>query len=79
MVRQSVKKYTVILQPETDPEFAGYFNAMVPALPGCFSYGASRDEALANIREAIEAYLEDEEASGEELPVENIEAVGVEV
>ena len=50
-------KYTVILQAEMDPEFEGYYNAMVPALPGCFSYGASREEALQNIREAIELYL----------------------
>lgn len=72
-------KYTVILQAETDPEFEGYYNAMVPALPGCFSYGASREEALQNIREAIELYLEDLEASGEPIPEERIEAVGVEV
>lgn len=29
--------YTIILQPESDPEFRGYDNASVPALPGCFS------------------------------------------
>ncbi len=71
--------YTVILQVETEPGFEGYCNAMVPALPGCFSYGASRDEALKNIREAIALYLEDLEASGEPIPEERIEAVGVEV
>ncbi len=54
--------YTVILQPESDPEFAGYYNASVPALPGCFSYGESREAALRNIREAIELYIEDMEA-----------------
>jgi predicted RNase H-like HicB family nuclease len=59
MAKTNGVKYTVILQAEQDPEFAGYFNASVPALPGCFSYGASRDEALANIREAIGVYLED--------------------
>ena len=55
-------RFTVILQPEGDPEFAGYYNASVPALPGCFSYGATKDEAVKNIREAIEAYVEDMEA-----------------
>ena len=30
----------------------------VPSLPGCVSEGDSREEALANIREAIELYLE---------------------
>ncbi len=72
-------KYTVILQAETAPQFEGYYNAIVPALPGCFSYGASREEALENIREAIEIYLEDLEAGGEPIPEEHIETVGVEV
>jgi len=60
--------YTVILEPEGDPEFAGYYNARVPALPGCFSYGTTKEESLSNIREAIVCYLEDMEAHGEVLP-----------
>ncbi len=36
----------------------GYFAASVPALKGCWSQGKTRDEALKNIREAIELYLE---------------------
>jgi predicted RNase H-like HicB family nuclease len=36
----------------------GGFTAFVPALPGCISEGDTRDEALANIQEAIELYLE---------------------
>jgi predicted RNase H-like HicB family nuclease len=36
----------------------GYFVAHVPALKGCWSQGKTRDEALANIREAIDLYLE---------------------
>jgi len=59
--------FTVILQPEKDPEFSGYYNAIVPALPGCFSYGANKDEALSNIKEAIELYLEDLESHGEPI------------
>ena len=58
-------RFTVILLAERAPEFAGYYNALVPALPGCVSYGASREEAVRNIREAIEAYVEDLEAEGE--------------
>jgi len=60
--------YTVILEPETDPEFKDYYNASVPALPGCFSYGASRQEALENIKEAILCYLEDLIKHGEAIP-----------
>ncbi len=44
----------VILEPSDE----GGFTAIVPALPGCISEGDTRDEALANIREAIELYLE---------------------
>jgi predicted RNase H-like HicB family nuclease len=79
MVHGTTQKYTVILSAETEPGFEGYYNAIVPALPGCVSYGASRDEALTSIREAIEAYIEDLVADGESIPKENIEAVGVEV
>lgn len=37
---------------------AGYYVAEVPALPGCFSQGKNYDEAIANIKEAIEGWIE---------------------
>ena len=37
---------------------AGYYVAEVPALPGCLSQGKTREEAIANIKEAIEGWLE---------------------
>ncbi|MCH7858778.1 MAG: dCTP deaminase [Candidatus Marinimicrobia bacterium] len=46
----------VILEPNDE----GGYTAHVPSLPGCISQGDSREEALANIREAIELYLEPE-------------------
>lgn len=36
----------------------GYLVAECPALPGCVSQGKTRDEAIANVREAIEGWLE---------------------
>ncbi len=45
---------TVVLEPGED----GGYTVTVPSLPGCISEGDTRDEALANIREAIELYLE---------------------
>jgi predicted RNase H-like HicB family nuclease len=36
----------------------GYFVAEVPALPGCLSQGETEEEAVANIREAIEGWFE---------------------
>ena len=47
-------KLKIVLQPSED----GGFTAFVPSLPGCLSEGETREEALANIREAIELYLE---------------------
>jgi predicted RNase H-like HicB family nuclease len=60
-------KYTVVLQREND----GGYVATVPALPGCVSQGDSREEALSNIEEAIDLYLEDVKATGEPIPVED--------
>ncbi len=47
-------KLAVILEPS---EEAG-FTVLVPDLPGCISEGSTREEAIKNIREAIELYLE---------------------
>jgi len=42
----------------------------VPALPGCVSQGNNRDEALTNIREAIELYIEDCREASDPIPVD---------
>ena len=54
MVEIKVKKFTVVLREE--PE--GGFSAQCVDLPGAISQGENRKEALANIKEAIEGYLE---------------------
>ena len=41
----------------------GYYVASVPALKGCWSQGKTREEALKNIREAIELFLEPDDIS----------------
>jgi predicted RNase H-like HicB family nuclease len=46
----------VVLEPSDE----GGYTAVVPSLPGCISEGETKDEALANIKEAIELYLEPE-------------------
>jgi predicted RNase H-like HicB family nuclease len=45
-------RYRVLLHPSEE----GYA-VSCPGLPGCWSQGATEDEALANIRDAIEDYL----------------------
>ena len=47
-------KLKVVIHPADE----GGFWAEAPALPGCVSQGETRDEALANIREAVEGWLE---------------------
>ncbi len=59
-------RYTVILEKEPD----GGYVVSVPALPGCVSQGDSREEALANIREAIQLYVDDCRAAGDPVPTE---------
>jgi len=55
---------------------AGYFVVECPALPGCVSQGKTKDEALANIREAILVSLETRKAEG--IPT-SLEVTEVEV
>ncbi|MCL5782936.1 MAG: type II toxin-antitoxin system HicB family antitoxin [Candidatus Thermoplasmatota archaeon] len=57
-------KFTVILEPQED----GGFTVSVPALPGCISEGGNREEALKNIKEAIELYLEVLKEDGRPIP-----------
>ncbi len=45
---------TVILEPQQE----GGYTVYVPSLPGCISQGDTKEEALKNIKEAIELYLE---------------------
>jgi predicted RNase H-like HicB family nuclease len=47
-------KLIVVLEPSEE----GGFTAYVPGLPGCISEGDTKEEALKNIKEAIELYIE---------------------
>jgi predicted RNase H-like HicB family nuclease len=66
-------RYAVILEQGED----GYIVAHVPALPGVWSQGKTRAEAVTNIREAIELYVESARANNEPLPLEDDELVEV--
>ena len=48
----------MILKVVLEPSDEGGFTVYVPSLPGCISEGNTKEEALANIREAIQLYLE---------------------
>ena len=56
--------YSVVLMPE--PE--GGYTVTVPAIPGCITYGLTKEEAFINIREALLLCLEHLQERGETLP-----------
>jgi predicted RNase H-like HicB family nuclease len=66
-------RFRVILEPSDE----GGYTVYVPSLPGCISEGETAEEALTNIKEAIELYLEpveddwvvDEHAEVQEIEV----------
>jgi len=64
---QNNHTYRVVLKKE--PE--GGFTVMVPALPGCITYGENVDEAMLMAEEAIELYIEELKSRGEEIPDDN--------
>jgi len=69
-------KYTVLIRAGNE---SGYV-ATVPALPGCVTQGRTRRQALLNVREAIEAYIESLLQDGLPIPLQaGTELVDVEV
>jgi predicted RNase H-like HicB family nuclease len=52
----------------------GYWVAECPSLKGCISQGATKEEALTNIKEAISGYVAALEEDGLPVPEENFEA-----
>jgi len=60
-------KFKVVLEPDLDD---GGYVVSCPSLPGCYSQGDTVEEALENIREAIEAYVESLKKHGEPIPAE---------
>ena len=58
------RSYRVLLEQDED----GKFTATVPELPGCLSCGNTRVEALKNVKEAIEAYIESLQKHNEPVP-----------
>lgn len=57
-------KFRVVMEHDED----GNFIASCPTLPGCLSQGKTRDEARANIIEAMQGYLESLEKHGDPIP-----------
>ncbi len=65
----------VVIYPGED----GYWVAECPSLPGCISQGQSREEAIRNVKEAIEAYIVALQDDGLPVPEERFEILTVAV
>ena len=65
----------VIMYPGED----GYWIAECPSLPGCISQGKTKEEAIANIREAIEGYIAALREDNLPVPEERFETLVVAV
>ena len=66
-------KFLVVLEEGED----GYIVAECPALPGCVSQGKTTEEALANIREAIQGIVAVRQKQGLPIPEEHVVEVTV--
>ena len=62
--------YRVTVEPDDDRYYAE-----VPALPGCYSWGYTYEEALKSIKDALELWLEAKKDAGEPIPVEKPETI----
>lgn len=60
----------IILYPGED----GFWVAECPSLPGCISQGETREDAVANMREAIQAYIAALTEDGLPVPEDNFQA-----
>ncbi len=59
--------FRVIIEEDPKGDQMAY-HAYCPALKGCHTWGYTYEEALKNIREAVELYIEDLKESGEPIP-----------
>lgn len=66
-------KFTIVLEEDE----SGFITVSCPVLPGCHSQGRTKKEAIANITEAIQAYIESLHNHGEPIPKMDVEEVEV--
>jgi predicted RNase H-like HicB family nuclease len=65
----------IIIYPGED----GYWVAQCPSLPPCISQGKTKQEAIANIKEAIELYLEMLQEEERIIPEDQVETLRIAV
>ena len=62
--------FKVVIEEDKFEDGRKAYHAFCPPLRGCHSWGHTAEEALANIREAVELYIEDLVEAGEPIPVD---------
>lgn len=60
--------FRVVIESDNKEDGTEAYHAFCPVLKGCHSWGYTTQEALANIKEAVEAYVEDLIKAGEPIP-----------
>jgi predicted RNase H-like HicB family nuclease len=62
--------FRVVVEEDTTAGGQEAYHAYCPALKGCHTWGHTYDEAFANVREAIELYIDDLREAGEAVPLD---------
>ena len=62
--------FTMVVEKDVIGNSKKAYHSHCPVLKGCHSWGHTYDEALGNVREAVELYLEDLRKSEEPIPVD---------
>jgi len=66
-MKKAHRPFNILLRPEPKRGFT----AMVPALPGCVTYGRTLAEAKKMVRDAICGYIESLKKHGEPIPTDD--------
>ena len=66
---------TYVLAAELEQDEDGRWSAWIDILPGCAAWGHTREEALLALQDAADAYIEDMEDAGEDIPERGIQIV----
>jgi predicted RNase H-like HicB family nuclease len=62
--------FRVVVEPDALESGERAYHAFCPALKGCHTWGHTHDEALANVREAVELYVDELRESGQPVPLD---------
>ena len=66
---------TYVLTAELERDEDGRWSAWIDVLPGCAAWGHTPEEALLALQDAADAYIEDMEEAGEEMPDRGLQIV----